>query len=124
MWNNYLKEFEAGSYAAGNFGENDPLADTTNPSVFDLIEAGKIPGEIFLQTERAMVIKDIAPAAPVHLLVVPKTQHKAGLFGVGRATHEHESILGHLLLVATEAAAKAELGDGYRIVINEGKQGC
>ena len=89
-----------------------------------MIEDGSIPGEIFHQTDRALVLVDITPQAPTHLLVVPRTAFKDGLYGVSNATEAHESILGHLLVVAAEAAAKAGLEDGYRLVINEGKHGC
>ena len=45
----------------------------SEPSVFTRILQGEIPAEILLETDRVFVIRDIAPQAPVHLLVIPKT---------------------------------------------------
>ena len=45
---------------------------TTEPTVFELIIAREIPAEIVFENERLIAFRDIAPKAPVHLLVVPK----------------------------------------------------
>lgn len=45
----------------------------TEPSIFTRILNGEIPAEIIGETDRLFALRDIAPQAPVHLLVVPKT---------------------------------------------------
>ena len=64
-----------------------------------------------------MVIQDIHPQAPVHLLVLPR-QH---LNSLKEARAEDEALLGHLLLVAAQLArARGLEAKGYRTVINSG----
>ena len=46
----------------------------SEPSVFTRILKGEIPAEIIAETENAFAIRDIAPKAPVHLLVIPKSE--------------------------------------------------
>ena len=56
---------------------------------------------------------------PVHFLVIPKD--RKGLSGISKATPEHAQLIGHLLVVAAKVAAQEGLQDGYRVVINDGK---
>jgi len=72
------------------------------------------------EDKRCLVFKDISPAAPVHLLVIPK--RREGLTQLRNAAVEHEYILGHLLRVAAEQGKKAVGEGGYRIVINDGAE--
>ena len=76
-----------------------------------------IPAKIVHEDEHAVVIQDIHPQAPVHLLVIPR-QHLAALQD---ARPEDEALLGHLLLVAVQLARERGLESrGYRTVINNG----
>lgn len=85
--------------------------------VFCKIVAGELPARIVLKDERVVVFKDIAPKAPVHLLVVPR-EHVADLESTG---DEHETLLGHLMAVGRTVAHEHGLGDsGYRLVLNNG----
>ena len=70
-----------------------------------------------------MAFKDINPAAPAHVLVIPKD--RMNLSGLRRASSDHVEILGRLLVVASDIAKDKNLGfnDGSRIVINDGKVG-
>lgn len=63
-----------------------------------------------------MAFRDIAPVAPVHVLIVPRTEVSgiASLTPIG----DHQ----HLLYVARLVAEQLELHDGYRLVINQGEQ--
>lgn len=88
-------------------------------TLFEKILAKEIPAEIAFEDDLAFAIRDINPQAPVHLLVIPKKP----LPRVGEAGKDDQELLGHLLLVAAQMARDADLGDGYRIVINNGKQG-
>jgi histidine triad (HIT) family protein len=87
-------------------------------TVFERIIAREIPASIVLEDDRALVIRDLHPQAPVHLLVIPKKP----LPRVGEATADDEELLGHLLLVAGKAARQEGLeSSGFRLVINNGR---
>ena len=62
---------------------------------------------------------DIAPQAPVHLLIVPRKP----IPRVAEATAEDQATLGHLLLVAGQLSRELGLAKGFRIVINNGPDG-
>lgn len=84
--------------------------------MFCSILAGDIPGEFVHRDRTCFVIRDIAPAAPVHLLVIPNDhfEHLENL------TPESEAMLGHMASVARSVAAGAGIDrSGYRLVINQ-----
>lgn len=93
------------------------MSDMSEKTIFSKIIDREIPAEIVHEDDRCIVIHDIEPHAPVHLLAIPKKP----IPRVGEAKPEDESLLGHLLLAAAEAARKAGIGDGFRIAINSGK---
>jgi len=85
--------------------------------LFCRIIAGEIPGELVHQDERCVVLRDINPQAPTHVLVVPR-EHIESL---DDASQRDESLLGHLLRVSARVAN--DLGhaeSGYRTVVNTG----
>ena len=88
-------------------------------TLFDKIIAREIPASIEHEDDVCIVIHDIDPQAPVHLLVIPKKPVPR----VGEAAAEDQSLLGHLLLTAANVAKKLQLDDGFRVVINNGKNG-
>ncbi len=88
-------------------------------TIFEKIISGEIPAEILHEDELCLVIRDIDPQSPTHLLVIPKKV----IPRIGEALREDQSILGHLLLVAAEVAEQENLNSGYRIVINNGSHG-
>lgn len=90
------------------------------PTLFQRIIAREIPAKIEHENEHCIVIHDIAPAAPVHLLIIPKVV----IPRVGEAAPEHQAVLGHLLLVAGVVAKKLQLERGFRLVINHGPDAC
>ena len=83
--------------------------------LFCKIIAGKIPGEFVHQDDRCVVIRDISPQAPMHVLVIPR-QH---LESLDDASQKDEGLLGHLLRVGARVANDQE-HDSYRTVINTG----
>ncbi|MES1914715.1 MAG: hypothetical protein MHM6MM_006761 [Cercozoa sp. M6MM] len=97
-----------------------PAVEPGMDTIFGKIIEKKIPSQILFEDERAMAIVDVNPTAPSHFLVLPKTP----ISRLSQATEEHESLLGHLLLVARQVATEQGLADsgGYRIVINDGPQ--
>jgi histidine triad (HIT) family protein len=97
-------------------------ADKGEPTIFDKIISKDIPADIMFEDDKALAFRDINPQAPVHFLVIPK--HRDGLTGLSKANEGHTEMLGHLLLVASQVAKKEGLTDGYRVVINDGVNGC
>ena len=89
-------------------------------TLFQRIIDHEIPATIEHEDDRCIVIHDIQPAAPVHLLIIPKTV----IPRVGDATPDQEATLGHLLLVAGIVARKLQLARGFRLVINHGPDAC
>lgn len=90
------------------------------PTLFSRIIAGEIPAEFLYQDELCVVIRDIKPQAPVHVLVIPREP----LSGIQVAQDEDRELLGHLFLVARKIARDEGLADkGYRLVINAGEGG-
>ena len=84
----------------------------------DIVE-GKIPAKLAHEDHLAVAFHDISPKAPTHVIVIPR-EHLADLDAAGPG---QELLLGHLLLVAREVAAKEGLGKGYRVVVNRGPDG-
>jgi histidine triad (HIT) family protein len=89
-------------------------------TLFEKIIDREIPARIEHEDERCIVIHDIQPQAPVHLLIIPKKP----IARVGEAADADEAVLGHLLLVARDVARKLGLEGGFRIVINNGPDAC
>jgi len=96
------------------------LRDTAEATIFDKIISKDIPSEVVYEDERCVVFKDINPAAPVHLLVIPR--RREGLTQLRHAAVEHEYVLGHLLRVAAEQGRAAVKEGGFRVVINDGAE--
>lgn len=94
----------------------DRLEGMTEPSIFTRILTGDIPGEILASTERLFAIRDIAPQAPVHLLVIPKT---AEYRNVGEVAAADPGLLAEMIAFAGELAAEHADGD-FRLVFNTG----
>lgn len=89
-------------------------------TIFQRIIDREIPAKIEYEDDQCVVLHDIQPQAPVHLLIVPKKL----IARVSAATAEDEPVLGHLLTVAGAMAKKLNLAQGFRIVINNGPHAC
>ncbi len=88
-------------------------------TLFERIIAREIPAKIEHEDERCIVIHDIQPQAPVHLLIIPKKP----IARLEKAEAGDEALLGHLLLTAGAMAKKLGLSQGFRVVINNGPDG-
>ena len=87
--------------------------------LFCKIITGEIPGDFVHQDDRCVVIRDINPQAPTHVLVIPR-KHIASL---AEAQTADEALLGHLLWAAAEVARMKGLSNGFRTVISTGRDG-
>jgi histidine triad (HIT) family protein len=90
---------------------------SSNNCLFCRIIQGEIPADFQHQDERCVVIRDLNPQAPTHVLVIPR-EHIESL---NDASHKDEPLLGHLLRVGARIANNEGHADsGYRTVINSG----
>ena len=88
-------------------------------TLFERIIAREIPAKIEYEDDHCIVIHDIDPQAPTHLLTIPKQV----IPRIAEVDPMQEALLGHLLRTAASVAAKLKLENGFRIVINNGKDG-
>lgn len=88
-------------------------------TVFQDIIDEKIPCDKVFESENIIAFKDIAPQAPVHLLIVPKKPIE-NLQSVGK---EDLFLMGEIIEVAQKLAQEFGIEKGYRLVTNNGKQG-
>ncbi|WP_116193309.1 HIT domain-containing protein [Microbacterium trichothecenolyticum] len=88
----------------------------SEPSIFTRILDGEIPSEIIAETENAFAIRDIAPKAPVHLLVIPKTGEYRNVVELAAGDPD---LMAELVGLANTVAAEHSDGD-FRLVFNTG----
>ena len=85
--------------------------------LFCRIIAGETPADLLYQDEQCVVIRDINPQAPTHLLIIPRDHIES----LDEASHRDEPLLGHLLRVGARIAnQEGHSESGYRTVINTG----
>ena len=85
-------------------------------TIFQRIIDREIPAKIVYEDEHCLAFEDIHPAAPTHLLVIPKRP----LASVDDVTEADAQLVGHLFVAIRAIAAKLGLTDGYRVVANCG----
>lgn len=102
--------------------ERAAKSDDAPETIFDKILRREIPARVVFEDERVLAFHDVNPQAPVHILLIPK--HRDGLTQLAHADERHEPILGHLLYAAKLVAQQQQLDSGFRIVINDGLDGC
>jgi histidine triad (HIT) family protein len=88
-------------------------------TIFGKIVRKEIPADIVYEDDLSLAFRDVNPQAPTHILVIPKKP----IPQLDAATLEDCDLLGHLLLTAKKVAEQAGLGNGYRVVINNGNDG-
>ncbi|MDD2709577.1 MAG: histidine triad nucleotide-binding protein [Verrucomicrobiae bacterium] len=89
-------------------------------TLFEKIAAREIPAQIVHETADVIAFRDISPKAPTHVLVVPKK----AIPRIDEATEDDAPLLGRLLMEASAVARQLGLAkSGYRLVINNGKDG-
>ena len=93
------------------------MAEPVNDTIFGRILRGEIPCDQVHADEHCLAFRDVAPQAPVHILVIPR-EH---LVNLKEAEARHAELLGHLLLVAAKVAKQEGL-EAWRTVINNGAE--
>jgi histidine triad (HIT) family protein len=91
----------------------------TASCLFCRIARGEVPSRKAYEDDEVIAFHDINPAAPVHLLLVPK-MHVDSLITTGP---EHEALLGKLIALAPRLAKEQGCVNGFRVVINNGPDG-
>ncbi|XP_063631805.1 adenosine 5'-monophosphoramidase HINT1 [Cydia splendana] len=100
------------------------LAQSAAPggdTIFGKILRKEIPAKIVYEDDQCVAFHDVAPQAPTHILVIPRKP----ISQLSKAEDSDEQLLGHLLIVARKVAALQGLDEsGFRLVINDGKNGA
>jgi len=86
------------------------------PSIFTRIIAREIPADVVFEDDLVIAFRDIAPRAPVHLLVVPKTEAYENVVELAAGD---PALLAHVVATAKSLAAEHTGGD-FRLVFNTG----
>ena len=85
-------------------------------TLFEKIIDKEIPAEIIFEDEIAIVIKDINPQAPTHLLIIPKKV----IPKLSDSSDDDKNVLGHLMLIARDISTELGLDETFRLVVNNG----
>lgn len=86
-------------------------------SIFSKIINGELPAEKVFENERILVIKDLHPAAPVHLLIMPKKIIK----DLQSVKPDDLPLISEIITVAQELAERFGIAEGYCLLTNNGK---
>lgn len=87
--------------------------------IFCKIVAGEIPSKKVYEDDEILAFNDVSPAAPVHVLIIPK-QHIAS---AAEITDENAPLIGHIFTTIAKLAKELELAEGFRVVTNCGENG-
>jgi len=88
-------------------------------TIFKRIIDGEIPADIVYEDDQCLAFRDVNPQAPTHLLIIPKKE----IATLQDLSEEDLPLAGHLLGVVRQLAAEMGLDQGYRVVVNCGKEG-
>lgn len=84
-------------------------------SIFTKIINREIPASIVFETDDIIVINDISPKAPVHILIIPKKQ----IATINDIADEDIPLMGKIIATAKQVAIQLGIADdGYRLVMN------
>ena len=89
--------------------------------IFCKIANGQIPSAFLYEDDQIVVINDINPQAPVHMLILPKKHIQS----VAAAADEDKDLLGHMMITAKKMAEMRGIAQsGFRLIVNTGKDGA
>jgi histidine triad (HIT) family protein len=86
--------------------------------IFCRIISGEIPSKKLYEDDDVLAFWDIAPQAPVHFLVIPK-KHLAAPVDVEEVD---DRVIGKLIRIGAQLAKANGVGDGFRVIFNNGKK--
>ncbi|CAG4957922.1 unnamed protein product [Parnassius mnemosyne] len=90
-------------------------------TIFGKILRKEIPAKFVYEDDQCVAFNDVNPQAPTHILVIPRKP----IPQLSKATDDDEQLLGHLMIAARKIAANEGLDKtGFRLVINDGKNGA
>ncbi|XP_058057962.1 adenosine 5'-monophosphoramidase HINT1 [Anopheles bellator] len=95
-------------------------AADADDTIFGKILRKEIPCQFIYEDDRCVAFHDVNPQAPVHFLVIPRKP----ISQLSKAAEEDEALLGHLMLVGRKVASEQGLEEGFRVVVNDGKNGA
>jgi histidine triad (HIT) family protein len=87
-------------------------------TVFGKIIEGKLPCKKVFENERILAIEDIAPVAPVHILIMPKKEIR----NLQALSSEDMPLIAEIVEVARQLADEYNVEDGYRLLTNNGSE--
>lgn len=85
-------------------------------TIFGKIVKGEIPADKVFENDRILAFKDIHPAAPVHILIIPKKE----IPNLQSLQPQDYVLLGEIVSVAQKLAAEYGITEGYRLLVNNG----
>lgn len=88
-------------------------------TIFQKIIDRQIPADIIFEDDKCLAFRDINAQAPTHVLIIPKKPIRS----LADAEDADQELLGHLLLVTRKLARTLQLDNGYRTVMNCGRDG-
>ena len=88
--------------------------------LFCKIAAGEIPSDKVYEDEQILAFRDIAPQAPVHVLIIPKTHIESA----AALTEETSALVAHIFEVIAKLAPTLGLENGFRVITNAGEDGA
>jgi len=83
-------------------------------TIFKKIIDKEIPADVVYEDDLCMAFRDIAPKAPVHVLVIPKKE----IATIDDLADEDAPLLGHMWMTIRNLAKELGLEQGYRVVVN------
>lgn len=88
-------------------------------TIFNQILKGEQPAEKIYEDDKVLVIKDLYPVAPIHLLILPKKEFQ----DLHALTKDDLPLMGHIVSVAQQLAKEFGIEKGYRLTTNIGSLG-
>jgi histidine triad (HIT) family protein len=90
-----------------------------NKSIFQRIIDREISAKIIFEDDQCIAFHDVAPQAPTHVLVIPREP----IPSIAALDNSHSQLIGHLWMVIRDLAKQLKLDNGYRVVVNCGRDG-
>ena len=89
------------------------------PCIFCSIINKEVSSDIVYEDDSFIIFKDVKPAAPIHLLLVPKIH----ISSINDLEEKHKGLIGNLFLLAKKIAKEQKISNGYKLNFNVGRKG-